>query len=390
MPLPLAQVTADHRTLVEAAAQAAGIADPVAVDLDEFRNVVLKHALRGRLLPLHGVLVRDWDRSWTRYWPGVKFGVRLYALGGLRLARCVAHHHDDHQSRSLFDFFVVARADYLPLFRQAVRLRRASAPPTQPPVLPDAVLTTLHRNTLDYLRRDNLKRVRELGGRPRRGLLLSGPPGNGKTSACRWLWEECHRLKFEFRVVTPDTYQAARRSCDPAAAVKELFSVSRAGMVFFDDMDIALRDRALSPGSDDQAVFLGAMDGIEEHVGVVYVFTTNCPVDLIDPAFKRPGRIDLVLQLNPPTADLRRRLLDRWHPEIRAGIDLDRAVSATDGWTFAEIDELKNLLIVLYQDTGTWDWDAARAQWEANRHDLATDRARPIGFQRNGYATVTS
>jgi hypothetical protein len=120
------------------------------------------------------------------------------------------------------------------------------------------------------------------------------------------------------------------------------------------------------------------------------VFTTNCPVDVIDPAFKRPGRIDLVLQLNPPTADLRRRLLDRWHPEIRAGIDLDRAVAATDGWTFAEIDELKNLLIVLYQDTGVWDWDAARAQWEANRQDLAADRPRPIGFQRNGQPAVTS
>ena len=89
-----------------------------------------------------------------------------------------------------------------------------------------------------------------------------------------------------------------------------------------------------------------------------------------DPAFKRPGRIDLVLQLDPPAADLRRRLLDRWHPDIRAGIDLDGAVAATDGWSFAEIDEMKSLLILIYLDTGTWDWDAARAQWETNRHDL--------------------
>jgi hypothetical protein len=126
------------------------------------------------------------------------------------------------------------------------------------------------------------------------------------------------------------------------------------------------------------------MDGIEVKVGVVYVFTTNCPVDLIDPAFKRPGRIDLVLQFDVPTADLRRRLLDRWHPDIRAGIDLDRAAGATGGWSFAEIDEMKNLLILRYLDTGTWDWDAARDQWEANRHDLDADRRRPVGFQRNG------
>jgi cell division protease FtsH len=281
---------------------------------------------------------------------------------------------------------VVARADYLPLFRTAVRLKRASAPPTTPPVLPDTLLATLHRNTIGYLQRDNLKRIRELGGRPRRGLLLSGPPGNGKTSACRWLWEECHRLRFDYRVVSPDMYQAARRSCNPVEAVKELFSVSRRGIVFFDDMHVALRDRALSTDSDDQAVFLGAMDGIEVREGVVYVFTTNCPISLIDPAFKRPGRIDLVLQLDPPTPELRRRLLDRWHPEIRAGIDLSRAVAATDGWSFAEIDEMKNLLILLHLETGTWDWDTARDQWEANRHDLDPNRRRPVGFHCNGHA----
>lgn len=390
MPLPLAQVTADHRTLVDAAAAAAGIVDPVAIEPDDFRFVILKHAIRGRLVPVQGVLVRDWDRSWTRYWPGIKFGARLYTLDGIRFARCVAHHHDDHQSHSLFEFFVVARADYLPLYRKAVRLRRTSALPTPPPVLPDSLRVTLERNTLGYLRRDNLKRIRELGGRPRRGLLLSGPPGNGKTSVCRWLWEECHRLKFEFRSVTPDAYQAARRSCDPVAAVKELFSVSRAGIVFFDDMDIALRDRTLSPGTDDQAVFLGAMDGIEAREGVVYVFTTNCPINLIDPAFRRPGRIDLVLQLDPPTADLRRRLFDRWHPDIQSGIDIERAVAATDGWSFAEIDEMKNLLILRHLDTGAWDWDAARAQWEANRHDLSTGRPGRIGFHRNGQAAVTA
>ena len=387
MPLPLAQATADHRELVEAAAQAAGITDPVAVELDEFENIILQHTVRGPLVPLQGVMVRDWDRAHPRLRAGIQFGIRLYRLDDIRLARTVAE-YDGNQFSSQFNFFLVSRADYLPLFRKAVRLRRTGAPATQPPILPDAILATLRRNTIGYLGRDNLKRIRELGGRPRRGLLLSGPPGNGKTSACRWLWEECHRLKFEYRVVSPDMYRAARRSCNPVEAVKELFSVSRSGIVFFDDMDVALRDRALAPDSDDQAVFLGAMDGIEVKEGVVYVFTTNCPVELIDPAFKRPGRIDLVLQFDVPTADLRRRLLDRWHADIRAGIDVGRAVAATDGWSFAEIEEMKNLLILLYLDTGTWDWDAARDQWEANRHDLDADRRRPVGFQRNGHVKV--
>jgi ATP-dependent 26S proteasome regulatory subunit len=246
------------------------------------------------------------------------------------------------------------------------------------------MLATLHRNTIGYLRRDNLLRIRELGGRPRRGLLLSGPPGNGKTSACRWLWEECHRLRYEYRIVSPDMYQAARRGCNPVEEVKELFSVSRRGIVFFDDMDIALRDRAMAPEKDDQAVFLGAMDGIEVREGVVYVFTTNCPINLIDPAFKRPGRIDLVLQFDPPTADLRRRLIERWHADIQAGIDVNRAVSETAGMSFAEVDELKNLLIIGHLDNGTWNWRQAFAQWRTNRDDLADHSGKTIGFHRNG------
>ena len=296
MSLPLHQISADHRALVAAAAKAAQILDPVVVLFDEFQYFIQENAKRGALIPLDGVLIRQWDRSWPKHYPGIRFGVRLYTIDGIRLARSVAEYSND-----LYDFahnfFVVSRADYLPLFRKVVRLRRQHAKVDPPPILPDAIFDTLRRNTLGFLNRDNLARIRELGGRARRGLLLSGPPGNGKTSACRWLWEECHRQRFEYRIVTPDAYQEARRSCNSAEAVKQLFKVTKRGIVFFDDMDIALRDRALSPERDDQNVFLGAMDGIEAKEGVVYVFTTNCPVDLIDPAFKRPGRIDLVLAI---------------------------------------------------------------------------------------------
>jgi cell division protease FtsH len=133
MPLPLLQVTADHRSLIESAARAAGITDPVAVELDEFEHAILQHAVRGPLVPLQGVLIRDWDRTHPRQWAGIKFGLRLYRLDDIRLARTVAE-HDTNQFTSQFNFFVVARTDYLPLFRKAVRLRRASARPAQPPM----------------------------------------------------------------------------------------------------------------------------------------------------------------------------------------------------------------------------------------------------------------
>ena len=93
--------------------------------------------------------------------------------------------------------------------------------------------------------------------------------------------------------------------------IEDLFSVDRRGIVFFDDMDIALRDRETVHETEDQAVFLSALDGITVNEGVVFVFTTNCSLNLIDRAFKRPGRIDLVLHFENPTPELRRELVMR-------------------------------------------------------------------------------
>jgi cell division protease FtsH len=201
-----------------------------------------------------------------------------------------------------------------------------------------------------------LRRIKEYGGRAKRGVLLTGAPGNGKTMACRWIWEECRRRHWEWRLVTPDAYRQARGACNAQEAVRELFAVDRRGIVFFDDMDLALRDRETVHETEDQAVFLSALDGISINEGVVYVFTTNCDLDLIDRAFKRPGRLDLVLHFRAPDAALRRRLVERWHEDIKKRINLDHAVAATDGYSVAEVEELKNLLILRFMESNQWDW----------------------------------
>jgi hypothetical protein len=304
----------------------------------------------------------------------------LYTASGIRFVHVVATVNTLFPGEA-YSFFIVARSEYTKLFRLALQEQRAREVSALPPVMSATQLDTLTRNTLGYLDRKNLKRIKDLGGRAKRGLLLTGPPGNGKTSACRWLWQECLKHGYEYRMVSPDAYRAARGNCNPVQAVKELFSVSKAGVIFFDDMDIALRDRATVKETDDQAVFLSALDGIEVNEGVVYVFTTNCGLDLIDPAFKRPGRIDLVLHFQAPEPVLRRELMERWHADIQAGLNFDIAVEETAGFSFAEIEELKNLLILRYLETDSWEWDWATRQFRQNRSELASDGGdRRVGF----------
>jgi adenylate kinase family enzyme len=375
MGTPLEQYAADHRRLLDAAARQAGFADPVAVDLDEFYTPLLKAARRGPPLPLDGVLVRDWDPDNRRGDPGLRIGMRPYEIDGVRFVR-VCFVPDSNLDCSGLDFTAVDRKDYRRLYRIALRRRLKQQPAGEPPVLPQEQLDVLWKNTVGYLEGDNLARIKAYGGRARRGVLLTGSPGNGKTTACRWVLEECRRRCWEHHLVTPDAYRTARKKGE----VEDLFGVGRRGVVFFDDMDLALRDRDTVEETEDQAVFLSALDGLQVKEGVVFVFTTNCALDLIDRAFKRPGRIDVALHFQAPDAALRRRLIGRWHPDLLAGIDADRAVASTDGYSFAEIEELKNLLVLRYMEAGAWDWDWALRQFAVNRAELGGRPERHVGF----------
>jgi hypothetical protein len=380
MPSPLKQFAADHRYLLNLVARQAGFADPVAINLHVFHEPLMRHARKGEVLPIDGVLVRDWNPD-HRAQPGLLLGMRLYEIEGVRFARA-CFPFTTQQNNAGFNLTVVDRKDYRRLHRVAVRLRRTQEKPSTPPVLPPEQLDALWQNTIGYLEPANLRRIKEYGGRAKRGVLLTGAPGNGKTMACRWIWEECRRRGWEAKLVTPDAYRQARG----VDAVNRLFGVARCGVVFFDDMDLALRDREKVRETEDQAVFLTAMDGITVHEGVVFVFTTNCSLGLIDRAFKRPGRLDVVLHFQSPDAGLRRRLMGRWHEDIRGGIDLDEAVASTEGFSFAEVEELKNLLVMRYMDGGAWDWGWALRQFAINRSELTGSPRRQVGFAavRNG------
>ncbi len=88
---------------------------------------------------------------------------------------------------------------------------------------------------------------------------------------------------------------------------------------------------------------------------MVFIFTTNCALNLIDRAFKRPARLDVMLHFQAPDAGL----LPAVEPELaprngHANIDIDAAVATTDGRSFAEIEELKNLLVLAIS------WEARR------------------------------
>jgi hypothetical protein len=119
--------------------------------------------------------------------------------------------------------------------------------------------------------------------------------------------------------------------------------------------------------------------------------TSNAALKELDPAIRRPGRIDVIVQFAKPDAKLRRRLIaERWHPDLRAGIEVESVVSQTEGLSFAEIEELKKLLVIRQVETGRWDWPWARVALRQRDRDHRA--RRPIGFHRgaNGQGDRTA
>ncbi|MBD3675257.1 MAG: ATP-binding protein [Planctomycetaceae bacterium] len=297
----------------------------------------------------------------------IRFGDRDYRV--LQICNDI----DQDRSSSFDEFWVIAAKDYLPFYRDLRRMLKLQ-PTAQPPLMTESDFNRLWRNTIGFLQRGE-EALQRFGVSLKRGVLLMGAPGNGKTTACRWLESEADRLGYEWRTVSSDQYQ---NMCGHGQASR-LFDLDRPGFVLFDDLDHALRNREDGISNLEQSRFLSELDGIRVRQGVVYLFTTNAGIDDLDPAFRRPGRIDHMIHFSAPNPDLRRDFMSKYWPrEIAGQLPLDRAVEETGGLSFAELDEIKKQLVLNYLDSGHWDWDEALGMFRIRMEDETPKKF--IGF----------
>jgi transitional endoplasmic reticulum ATPase len=181
-----------------------------------------------------------------------------------------------------------------------------------------------------------------LGVRPARGVLLTGPPGCGKTLAARALAAESGMNLLHVhppRLLSQYLGEAER-------AVAGLFATARAtapALVFFDEFDALAPRRSGRDATLDRIVaqLLTEFDGLDGDRDVVVLAATNRP-GAIDPALLRPGRFDTVIRFTLPDAGERRDIL-AVHLRGRAcrpGLDLDGLAEATEGFSGAELATL--------------------------------------------------
>src|SRR4051794_31062170 len=182
-------------------------------------------------------------------------------------------------------------------------------------------------------------RLLAAGRHLKRGILLHGPPGTGKTTTAMYLVS-----RMPGRTVILLT-GGGLGLVEPACALaREL----QPAMVVLEDVDLVARERMYSESGPILFELLNEMDGLAADMDVVFLLTTNRP-DTLEPALAaRPGRIDHAVELPLPDAAGLRRLIALYSTGLELRVDdLDGVVARLDGASPAHVKELLRKAAVL-------------------------------------------
>lgn len=246
----------------------------------------------------------------------------------------------DFNMLSLKSAAFLRKQDVYKFARTLKSFQREERVTIKPPILAPGVLAQIYKNSIGFLCQ-NKEEYDRYNIAYKRGILLSGDPGCGKTYTCKWLRQLCKKKNLVSRIISMQQYcQALNRG-----NVNQLFRIAhnRPGVIIFDDMHLMIKDRETTNNPMDLSIFLSELDGLTPVRGVVFVFTTNYIKEL-DNAAIRPGRIDLWLRFTPPAENLRKQYIETHFPEeLLKEIDVEAITDRTNEYNFAEIEEIRKL-----------------------------------------------
>jgi len=288
-------------------------------------------------IPPRGVSVETLDR-WSQS------GARVHVAeeGGL---------HSPEQILQLLSFLALLGMIGFVVVRSrggATRTRFAATPPSRRLTLSDVggarEAQADLRDVIAYLK--DPERFRTMGAKCPKGILLVGPPGTGKTLLARAVAGEAgvpviQAAGSDFNemyvgVGSKRVRQLAKQAREAAPCI-----------VFIDEFDSLGGRRGRPNRSGEEEVTLNQllveMDGMVGSEGIIWMAATNRE-DMLDPAVRRPGRFDRVVEVALPTSADRLEIL-KIHArtsKLAPDVDLERLAALTVGHSGAELANLLN------------------------------------------------
>jgi transitional endoplasmic reticulum ATPase len=202
----------------------------------------------------------------------------------------------------------------------------------------------------------------------KRGIILHGPPGCGKTISIKALMNSVRQRKVANLYVK--SFKASGCQSDQAS-IRQIFIKARAvapALLIFEDLDSLVTDELRS-------FFLNEVDGVEDNSGILIIGSTN-HIDRLDTSItRRPSRFDRKFHFKAPSEAERRLYSQYWQQKLRSNEDIEftdevcRAVAeSTESFTFAYLKELFVQTLLMHvtgnsdeADEGSPETDASAA-----------------------------
>lgn len=214
-------------------------------------------------------------------------------------------------------------------------------------VLADDLKAAIRSDFLQFLNSED--RYRRLGMAWRRGALLIGPPGNGKTHCLRALVKELGISSLYVSSLSHHYYTAEQMW-------QQVFERARGlspCVLVIEDLDSIVKP-------ENRSYFLNQLDGLEPNHGMIVIATTNHP-DRIDPAIiDRPSRFDRKYHFELPLPQHRLEYLQIWQRQLAEETqwkpdEVSDIAESTEGFSYAYLKELVISAVM------TWIQDSSKS-----------------------------
>lgn len=161
----------------------------------------------------------------------------------------------------------------------------------------------------------------------KRGIMLVGIPGSGKTSTINVVAHTIASAMDGLTVYLPDPDLAT-------AGLQKLREIEPKRLVLGVIEDV---DRVIE--RHDEEELLSLLDGENQIDNVLYIATTNYPEELPERLWDRPSRFDTILEVGVPNQNMRAEFLREKEPEF-TDQEISLAVKHTEGFTVSHLKEL--------------------------------------------------
>lgn len=201
------------------------------------------------------------------------------------------------------------------------------------------------QEVIDFL--ENPEKLKRLGGRIPKGILLVGPPGTGKTLLARAVAGEA---RVPFFSISGSEFVEMFVGVG-AARVRDLFQQAREKapcIIFIDELDALGKARGVGPMAHEEREqtlnqLLVELDGFDPRTGVILMAASNRP-EILDPALLRSGRFDRHVLVDRPDKAGRLAIL-RVHArkvKLASEDDLETIAAMTPGLVGADLANVLN------------------------------------------------